>query len=262
MSEHRFEEYCLEYTLRTLPEEQLREMEQHLRAGCARCEAELREIGATLAELPYALSAHALPPGLKERTMRKIEAASTEAAEAPAGAPATGLWRIWAIAASLAAIVLGWQLYVIRRDTDELRQQIAGYRDQIEILQQASQELDNVKRLISDPSLRIVEMKGLQEAPEARGYVFVKPQSRQAFVYFWKMPALTAGRIYELWTIDNNQPLKAGLFSVDRDGFGKVSVSSGIDLSGVDTWAVTSEPAGGVESPTGTIVIAGASEPQ
>ncbi|MGI8785715.1 MAG: anti-sigma factor [Acidobacteriota bacterium] len=260
MSDHRFEEYCLEYTLRTLPEEQVREMEGHLQVGCARCEAELREIGATLADLPYALSAQALPSDLKERTMKKIEAAAAGAAAVRG--PGTGLWRVWAIAASLAAIVLGWQLYVVRRNTDELRQQIAGYRDQIEVLQQASQELDNVRRLISDPSLRVVQMKGLQEAPEARGYVFVTPPSRQAIVYFWKMPALTAGRIYELWTIDNSQPRKAGLFSVDRDGFGKVNVSSEVDLSGVDTWAVTGEPEGGVESPTGTIVIAGAAEPR
>lgn len=67
------------------------------------------------------------------------------------------------------------------------------------------------------------------------------------------LPALSSARTYQLWTLDGPAPVSLGVLG--RRAGAEVPV----DLpAGVEELAISDEPAGGVEAPTGPVVAAGA----
>jgi anti-sigma-K factor RskA len=53
---------------------------------------------------------------------------------------------------------------------------------------------------------------------------------------------------YQMWAIDDGQPVSIGLLTPDADGL--VTMTVPFDASRADTFAVTIEPAGGSDAPT------------
>jgi len=69
------------------------------------------------------------------------------------------------------------------------------------------------------------------------------------------LPPAPAGKTWEAWVIRGNTPVRAGI--TDERGLTTLTLSASV-ASG-DTVAVTPEPAGGVDAPTGDPVLAGKS---
>ena len=69
------------------------------------------------------------------------------------------------------------------------------------------------------------------------------------------LPAAPAGKTWEAWVIRGDTPVRAGI--TDERGLTTLTLSAAV-ASG-DTVAVTPEPAGGLDAPTGTPVLAGKS---
>jgi len=69
------------------------------------------------------------------------------------------------------------------------------------------------------------------------------------------LPAAPAGKTWEAWVIRGDTPVRAG--TTDDRGLTTLTLSAAV-ASG-DTVAVTPEPAGGLDAPTGTPVLAGKS---
>jgi anti-sigma-K factor RskA len=77
-------------------------------------------------------------------------------------------------------------------------------------------------------------------------------------LYARKLPPLAAGRTYELWLITSTgKKIPAGTFLPSPTGTAHVETTYALDHAALAAVAVTEEPAGGVETPTGPIVIAG-----
>ena len=73
--------------------------------------------------------------------------------------------------------------------------------------------------------------------------------------YASKLPAPPAGKDYQLWVIAGSTPKSAGVFPVDDKG-GAVHVLPEVpDPTGVNAFAVTLEPAGGLPQPSGPMVL-------
>ena len=70
------------------------------------------------------------------------------------------------------------------------------------------------------------------------------------------LPPPPAGKVYELWAIAGGKPLPAGLFTVDAEGKGSLAVAPLAGVATVEVFAVTLEPAEGVQSPTGAMYLA------
>src|SRR5207247_10616043 len=70
------------------------------------------------------------------------------------------------------------------------------------------------------------------------------------------LPPPPAGKISELWATAGGKPLPAGLFTVDAEGKGSLAVAPLPGVATVDVFAVTLEPAEGVQSPTGAMYLA------
>jgi anti-sigma-K factor RskA len=84
-----------------------------------------------------------------------------------------------------------------------------------------------------------------------------KARDRWTFVAH-DLPALPAGRTYQLWLVTPTQKISAGTFVVGANGDAFVEATYPLDQNALQAVAVTEELAGGVPQPTGTPVIVGA----
>jgi len=71
------------------------------------------------------------------------------------------------------------------------------------------------------------------------------------------MPALKAGRDYQLWLITPAGPVSAGTFRPTPEGHAVVQATYALPREQLKAIAVTEEPAGGLPKPSGTPLIVG-----
>jgi hypothetical protein len=69
------------------------------------------------------------------------------------------------------------------------------------------------------------------------------------------LPALAAGRTYQLWLVTPKAKISAGTFTPRPDGAAEVQATYALAPDSLNAIAVTDEPAGGVPQPTGALVI-------
>ena len=127
----------------------------------------------------------------------------------------------------------------LRRDEVALHEQLAVYREAVELLR--------------EPTTRVVALRGAGPSPEATGRVIWHDRAGGQLVV-GNLPAAPSGKAYELWTLGGPAPRPAGVFKVDASGRGthRVAPTGGP----VTEFAVTLEPEAGAPAPTGPIVLA------
>jgi anti-sigma-K factor RskA len=262
----RFEEMLPAYALGALDGEDRREFEAHLVAGCSECRRQLDLWERDLAEL-----AAAVPPVVPsaETRRRVLESAGVaipgtrEAAPGVRSRRTGGRW-LWLLpaAAGLALVVWsGWaqvrwrgEVERLQAERDRLARQVTALESQRDLAQAEAQRMAQALGFITSPGVRSIQLAGLEPAPGASGHTFVDPRRGQAVFYASGLPALAPDRTYQLWFIAD-QPVSAGVFAVDEDGNASLRVAD--VAAGVQAWAVTIEPQGGVPQPTGPMVLKG-----
>jgi anti-sigma-K factor RskA len=186
-------------------------------------------------------------------------------------------WRIAAVAASSAAVILAimmgdyaGQIAAIREESsaqmaaldrqartlaselEDRNRELAMLRDQIAVSGQLTQA-------VLAPDARIIRLAPLQPAPDATGIVAVTPARNQAVLQVAGLPQPPPGKEYELWWIGSKSgPVKAALFAPALHG--EATVASTLPPAGEQLLAsaITLEPTGGVDKPTGAIYLKGA----
>jgi anti-sigma-K factor RskA len=69
------------------------------------------------------------------------------------------------------------------------------------------------------------------------------------------VPVPQGDRVYELWAIRGGTPERFATFRPDDDGRLRV-YAAGLDPASAEQWAITEEPPGGSDAPTGPILNA------
>jgi anti-sigma-K factor RskA len=256
MSHEPFDTHAAAYALGALDGQDLADFETHLARGCDQCAATLRECEESLATLALEAVPMIPPPGVKATLMRRM--AGTDVAVSRARQPWLP-WTAFAAAAVLLAVLSG--LLVAGREearVSSLEREVVTLREQIRRQEPSARgggALASALDLLGDPATTLVTLRGAGPSPEATGRV-VWHEREGGLLIATNLPPAAAGKTYELWTIRGGKPAPAGLFDVDRTG----SVAQRVEPAGgpVDVFAVTLEPAGGVPSPTGPIVLASA----
>ncbi len=222
------------YALDALDPRERAAYEAHL-AACADCRdavAALQEGAAHLA----AASAVSPPPGLRERVLSEVAATPQDrdvvalAARRRSGLPTRILTSVAAVVLVLAGIALGVTL--LGDDTTAA-----------DVL--AAADLVNVE-LSATPDY---------EGGPVQATVSFSPGEAAAVVTFAGLEDVDDSLTYELWVIAAGEPRPAGLFRPGGDGRAQELVDEEV-APGV-TIAVTIEPAGGADSPTGPVLFAG-----
>jgi len=262
-------------------------LQEHLRARCAECEAELRELRETAAALALSAGQEGSEARVWERLaerMRRETAGSPRSAGRPAAsrrAPQrVGVWR--GAAALLAACVAGLAIYAgylndrlrranrdsrqfaARMDSQmaQLRAGLTRAREETASLQRVLGERIRLEKVLTAPDLRLTRLAPLAPAPGAGAVVAVSAANRTAVLQASGLPATPAGKTYELWWITRESgPVAAGLFQAEKGRPVIASVSVPPAGQHVLLSAVTLEPAGGVSKPTGAMFLKGAPGP-
>ncbi len=149
------------------------------------------------------------------------------------------------------------QLSAARLRTQQLEHDVAEYRT---LLVKARERLAPVQTasLLADPNLRLVKLRVSAGGSPAEAHALVSSGTQVVF-YASHLPALPAGRAYQLWLIRASAPaiVSAGVFQPDAQNKAVVQFNNAAFTSGITTIAVTDEPEGGSSTPTGHKLLIG-----
>lgn len=262
----RYAELAGPWVLGLLDAAERREFEAHLES-CAACQAEVRDAEAVAEALAEAVPQHAPPPDLRARVLAAAgPAPATNRTEAGAATGASG-GRAWlapwllAAAASLAAVSLGLYAWTLRGRVNELsaalratRSALAEATSRSAALEHAATQGSQLAGILSAPDAVRVDLVGQPSAPGASGHAFWSP-TRGVVVAADRLPALPAGRVYQLWVVTASAKMSAGVWRPDPAG--RMQAVAGVRADRAVAIAITIEPDGGVPSPTGPIYLLG-----
>jgi anti-sigma-K factor RskA len=258
------------YVAGALPDDERRAFEAHLR-DCATCAADVRSLGAVVRALPEALPQIDPPATLRARVLSAVPRSSAAAA---VGAPRklsssrpvlNNTTAGWLGAAALLIVALGASIYAVatRQRLSTVESQL---RDVLVRLAQTEQRAASASReaasiqarlaVLTSSDLAEVNLAGQPPAPAATGRAFLS-RSRGLVFAASNLPALPAGKTYQLWYLTGAAPVSAGLFKPDAAGRAIVTLDPPATAPAASGLAVSIEPEGGVPAPTGAILLAG-----
>jgi hypothetical protein len=178
---------------------------------------------------------------------------------------ASSTWPGWLLAAVLALVAAGLGIFAASNASraSALGRQVAQLENAraltADSAQQLSTELAQARSVLRDLSGPNVAMMALTaagaRAPWAR--MFWNQQSNRWTLIAHNLPVSPPGKAYELWLITKGQrKIPAGVFAAQANGDAVHQATYQIAADSIAMLAVTEEPATGVQSPTGPIVIA------
>jgi len=215
------------------PDERARAKELLERSEEAR--DELRAFTETTAAMATAASGPAPPPGLRDRVLDAARA-DRETVVPLASRRLPRLVPVLGAAAAVAAVVavaLGLWGLSVSSDLDDSQAALA--------------QAQAAAAVLASPDARDVALE------EGDGTLVVS--GTDAVLVLSSMAAAPAGKTYEVWVLDGQTPVPAGLF--DGGGARDVVPVDGSVGAGAKV-LVTLEPSGGVDAPTTTPVVASA----
>jgi anti-sigma-K factor RskA len=229
------------YALDALTGLELDQFEHHLH-HCPPCENEVRGFRETATRLAQAVGATP-PAALRERVLAAASVTrqlSPEVRPAPRAPmyPARGPWlpRL-AVAVAAVAVAAAVALGVVQSSTQ--RQ-----------LSQAQAANRSVAAVLAAPDARLV----VRRTTEGGRATVVASQSRHALIISTAgLPALSGGKVYELWFVAGQTARRAGLLPAPTAGRTAPLLASGLEPG--DAVALTVEPAGGTSHPTTTPIV-------
>lgn len=241
------------YTLDLLEVEAKGEIDAHLGRGCDACRKGIRDALALNAAMLSSAPDVAPPAALKRRVMAAV------------GAPGSTGRSAWAWTAALAAAAM---LMFAVRTAIEQRNTSAELAEARKIIEQAQSEReltraerrrtqaeqDRMMQALSFLNQPETQQVGFGKDKPARGNIFVNPK-RGVLLIASNLPALTPGRIFEMWVIPKGgSPKPGGLFQSSDSGTAFHMLAGSAPLRG-DAIAVTIEPEAGSPSPTTTPIF-------
>ncbi len=211
------------YALDALDADECERYEAHL-ASCEACRDELQGFWQVSAALGRAADGPQPPPSLRERILEQARS------ERPIVVPLRRRFTLpvlssAAAVAAVAAIAIGIWAVGLSRELDDANDQIA---------------------VLGDPNAQVFE------SANGEANLVVTPNGEAALVVR-QLASAPAGKDYQIWVFENGVPQSAGLF--ERPGVAMLTrpVEPG------QTVAVTLEPDGGLDAPSGAPVFTASS---
>jgi len=205
--------------------------EAHL-AGCAECAAEVRALRPVADALGRMTRPQDPRPETRAALLSAVNASRRSAGQQFSALPA------WLAAAAALVIAAGAAWYAVTTER-------AAEHDRL------------VTAVLAAPDLARIDLAGQAVAPSAAARAYWS-RSRGLVLTASNLPALPAGRTYQLWVLTKDPaPMNAGLLKPDRDGRLTYTLVTPVDMPNPVAMAVTLEPEGGVPAPTGEKYLVG-----
>ena len=267
------------YALGALTEQQRAAFDAHLEVSRASVD-EVLAVLPVAHRLAYTVPSRSLPPELRDRTLQgatgtapaPTSAAAARAPKIPAVRPAAGAapsggrrWPLWValVVAVIAAVGLGGFAQQQASFSRSLQENLddANRRATMAELDTAAarREVAAAERrvaVLASPDAQEIALGNQATAPDARARVFWSAAEGVVFTASG-MPPLAPGRSYHLWLVPDATPVSGGELPLDEIGRIAALVTLPEGVTEPVPMAVTVEPAGGVETPTGTVYLLG-----
>lgn len=165
----------------------------------------------------------------------------------------------------LIAASVGWyasqyvnMVQALRLDLSETTARIILLEQQnIQVLQQFGELSHSHANILSAPDLRTIILNAQPNADNATGRVYWS-NTEGILVSMSRLPPVSQQNVYQLWFVIPPHPINAGTFTMKPQGG---HIFSRVDIPNNTTFptaiALTLEPAGGVESPSGNVLLLG-----
>jgi anti-sigma-K factor RskA len=245
------------YALGALRGDESARFEAHLEV-CERCRAEVRSFSPVVESLSRAGAIVEPPLALRARVVGTADGRTTVVQ----GRPSPVLAWLAAAASVMLAIGAGWYAAQLRARIDDLEARLAAAtfraaaaERQTADARQAVDRAQDMLGVLSAPDMARVDLKGQGTAAAAAGRAFWS-RSRGLVFTATNLPALPAGKVYQLWVVTPTAPVSAGLLRPDDRGRVTIVAQTDPAITPV-AMAVTLEPEGGVPSPTGEKYLIG-----
>jgi anti-sigma-K factor RskA len=257
------------------------EVETHM-AGCSDCARVYSEMREAVGVLAYAAPLRTPSPELKARILLRVTTASptpilnghgtaTPSAVVRPAEPAPikvrrGLELALIACSVMLAVGLVGSLQRLGSVQGQLADQTAkvaaldaeSARMQGELAQSTVQSAAVARDadLLASKDVRMVAMESKPEVKSAQAWVYWSKERHAWLVTFRDLPAAGPQKTYQLWAVTGDKKVSLGIFSADAKGVARVHADLPEDGKPV-ACAVTVEPDGGVQQPTGPIVMVG-----
>lgn len=109
--------------------------------------------------------------------------------------------------------------------------------------------------ILSAPGMKSIELKGMPDvAPDAKAMVYANPTTGDAYLSIIDLPAAPDGMQYQFWGIVDGKPVDAGMISLDEFSYAMREMKV---VPNTTAYAISLEPVGGSQQPTGKIYVMG-----
>jgi anti-sigma-K factor RskA len=236
-------------------------MEAHVR-GCAACAAELGRYAPVAGALAQIVPQHDPPAALRARV---LASAGGRVVAMPARRP-VATWAPWLAAAAMLVVTIGVGGYAsslrarVRTLEAELRDALLRVEDgerRVNVALRAAADSQTTLSILMAPDVRRIDLAGQKVAPAASARTFWSP-SRGVVLSAANLPPLPVGRTYQLWFVTAQKKVSVGLLKPDANGGVTTILTNATNLPSPTAVAVTIEPDGGVQQPTGDMYLVGA----
>jgi len=217
--------------------------------------AEIEAIESALGQYMLAATAEKPDPSILARALQQIDDSSQHSGFTP---PNTGpispqssqitsgsyipVWSWAAVILLLISIVGNIVLYQNWQQSETAVIELIQANEELE---SSLEQREAVLAVYEGENFQEVDLAGQEIAPEASARVYWNPTSSEVFLKVLNLPQPDSDQQYQLWAIQDGQPIDAGVF--DLQG-GLIALKN---ISGeTGAFAITLEPRGGSESPT------------
>ena len=222
-------------------------------AVCGRCTADVRAFAPVMVALASSATGAEPAAAVRGAVMSRLRGRST----------ARNRWLPLAASVAVAVSLGAYALQLRSRVTvlegrlreATLRADVSGR--QVADVRRAAFDAQSTLAVLAAPDLARIDLAGQAAAPRAAARAFWS-RSRGLVFTASNLPAVPAGRTYQLWVITAQpRPTSAGLLKPDATGRVTSVFVTAPDLPKPVAMAVTLEPEGGVPAPTGEKYLVG-----
>jgi anti-sigma-K factor RskA len=262
----KIEELFTFYALGAVTDAERKQVEDYV-ASDPEARLRLEEMMRTASALPYTSEPQEPPPALKQTLMDRVHA-DAQKRFAPPPSQESGWSRFInsflprvgqlfpqavAVLSLFIALAVGTWAISMRNELVRLQAQTASLQQEI-----AAQRV--VLAHLTSPNSQAFLISGTDHQPQAHGRLLADSQTGSAVLVVSGLNQLEAGKTYEFWLIQGDNPIAAGLFEVNEDGRAVLQVSQAVMPESYDAIGVSIEPEAGSVQPTGDIVMLGGLE--
>ncbi len=172
--------------------------------------------------------------------------------------PARGVnW--FAIAATVALVATGAQLFRVTTDRNSMRDQLAAADTVVprnDSLAEALNQKDAMIAAMGGNDVKVVPLT-TQSAKEPLGRMVWNRTSDDWIMITYNLRQPSPGKTFQVWLVTDKEKISAGTFRPDASGKTVMHAHYALDRNALRAVAITEEPEGGMPAPTGPMVVAG-----